>query len=332
MDLAVKPAKKKSRCKTLEPRIVRPSDGDLAQLSPQDTDLLLRRISERAEYIDHPSFRDGGAQRKLFGEDLESFIATAPSFVPAMMCIPDADMEAPRPHASSPTREQEQVLFQRFNFARRKIYHILKASKDKRLSRDGIRELVLWLNLADAARAHIVQANMPLVLAMVKRSKVASVDFADMISEGNMALLRSVEKFDCSRGFKFSTYACRAILKAFSRVAIKASRYRSRFPTEFDPAMEKSDFLEQKRQEVETSCVDELRSVLADNLAELSDVEKKVIQARFALDAPDPQQAQPLTLEEVGNIIGVTKERVRQIQNKALEKLRHSLEDNILAA
>ena len=78
--------------------------------------------------------------------------------------------------------------------------------------------------------------------------------------------------------------------------------------------------------------MDELRSILTSNLADLSDVEKKVIQARFALDAADPEQARPMTLEQVGEIIGVTKERVRQIQNKALEKLRQTLEDGILAA
>jgi RNA polymerase primary sigma factor len=78
--------------------------------------------------------------------------------------------------------------------------------------------------------------------------------------------------------------------------------------------------------------VAELRSILTENLADLSDVEKKVIQARFALDAEDPEQARAMTLEQVGEIIGVTKERVRQIQNKALEKLRQTLEDGILAA
>jgi RNA polymerase primary sigma factor len=59
-----------------------------------------------------------------------------------------------------------------------------------------------------------------------------------------------VEKFDCSRGFKFSTYSCRAILKSFSRVAMRASRYRGKFPAEFDPAMERSDFIDRQRDDV----------------------------------------------------------------------------------
>jgi RNA polymerase primary sigma factor len=154
-----------------------------------------------------------------------------------------------------------------------------------------------------------------------------------MISEGNMALLRSVEKFDCGRGFKFSTYSCRAILKSFSRVAMRASRYRGKFPTEFDPAMERSDYIDRRRRDDRDDCVDELKDILVRNLAELSEVEQTVISERFALGVPtitgDPA---PKTLEQVGKIIGVTKERVRQIQNKALKKMRVTLEERFLAA
>jgi RNA polymerase primary sigma factor len=333
MDTMTKPTEKVSRCKKHEPEIIPPTDKDLAAMDPQDAELLLRAIREPIEYVDHAAFRSRQAETTLFGQQTESFLSGLGSPASAPMFIPQSDLDASARTATvSLTTQQEQQLFQQYNFARREIYCALKAGKGKKLSPDGMQHLLKWLKIASASRAHIVQANMPLVLAMAKRSKITSVDFADMISEGNMALLRSVEKFDCSKGFKFSTYACRAILKSFSRVAIKAGRYRSHFPTEYDPAMEKSDFIDKKRHEVEESCVDELRAVLADNLAELNDVERKVIQARFALNAADPEQARPLTLEEVGGIIGVTKERVRQIQNKALEKLRQSLEDSILAA
>ena len=149
-----------------------------------------------------------------------------------------------------------------------------------------------------------------------------------------MALLRSVDKFDTGRGFKFSTYACRAILKSFSRVAMRASRYRGHFPTEFDPALERGDQLERKREEIESECVDELKSILGRNTAELNEVEQRVIRARFALDRTplDDDSSRPKTLQQVGLMIGVTKERVRQIQNKALVKLRAVLETDALAS
>ena len=97
---------------------------------------------------------------------------------------------------------------------------------------------------------------------MAKRTRMSEVDFADLISEGNMALLRAVDKFDAARGFKFSTYACRAILKAFSRQGVKLSKYRAMFPTDFDPALEKSNHAENKRAEHEDDCVTELKDII----------------------------------------------------------------------
>ncbi len=331
MATMTKAVKKESRCRKYAPDVVKPTDKELAKLGEEDAELLLRAMTEPVEYVDHPTFRNRGTEKTLFGEDAESFNKSMGQFVPMPAIVTDLESVG---HISMTTLTtgQEQLLFQRFNFARCKVYRILKDNKGKSLAPDEMRSLMVWFKIANAARAQIVQANLPLVLAMAKRTKLTGVDYAELISEGNMALLRSVDKFDCSRGFKFSTYGCRAILKSFSRVAIRSSRYRSRFPTEFDPAMEKSDFIEQKRQGVEDGCVDELRSILTENLADLSEVEKKVIRARFALDAADSEQARPMTLEQVGEIIGVTKERVRQIQNKALEKLRQTLEDSVLAA
>jgi RNA polymerase sigma factor (sigma-70 family) len=141
--------------------------------------------------------------------------------------------------------------------------------------------------------------------------------------------MRAVEKFSIDRGFKFSTYACRAILKAFSRTAMKSSKYRQRFPVEFEPDMEKSDWQDKRRDQVEEDCLDELRAIVDRNLADLSSVEQTVIRRRFNWEQTDDS---PLTLEEVGQIIGVTKERVRQIQNKALAKIRMVMEDGVLRA
>ena len=188
--------------------------------------------------------------------------------------------------------------------------------------------LALWYGRVRDTREFITQANLALVLAMARRTRISDLDFGELVSEGNMALLRAVEKFDVSRGFKFSTYACRAILKAFSRIATKASRYRRMFPTEFDPTMEKSNYQESRRTDVEQDAVEELQRIIGENRARLSDVERKVIQARFAVNRG--QNAEAMTLEEVGRVIGVTKERARQIQNKALEKLRSAIQNEVL--
>jgi RNA polymerase sigma factor (sigma-70 family) len=213
------------------------------------------------------------------------------------------------------------------------MMRILREFRGKQLTAQAARDLLYWEHCTVRTRDDIVRLNVALVLAMARRTKLTGVDYADLVSEGNLALLRSVDKFDCSRGFKFSTYACRAILKSFSRVATKTARYRGHFPTEFDPTLEKGDHVEQRRQNLEEDCVDELKAILGCNLAHLSDVEQRVIRARFAIDSEldTDDLTKGKTLEQVGTMIGVTKERVRQIQNKALDKLRIALEHGILA-
>jgi RNA polymerase primary sigma factor len=195
------------------------------------------------------------------------------------------------------------------------------------LTRELADDFLEWHRKFEHFREYLVRTNLALVLAMAKRTRLGDIDFAEVVSEGNMALLRAVDKFNVDRGFKFSTYACRAILKAFSRTSMKASKYKTRFPVEFEPEYEKSDWADRRRDAVEEDCVDELKQIVDRNLAELSEVEQTVIRRRFNWQQ---QEESPLTLEEVGQIIGVTKERVRQIQNKALTKIRLVMEDGVL--
>ena len=188
-------------------------------------------------------------------------------------------------------------------------------------------QVVEWHRRFEHFREYLVRTNLALVLAMAKRTRLGDVDFAEIVSEGNMALMRAVDKFNVDKGFKFSTYACRAILKAFSRTAMKSNRYKTHFPVEFEPEMERSDWNDRRRDIVEEDCVDELKQIVDRNLAELSDVEQTVIRRRFNWKQAEET---PLTLEEVGKIIGVTKERVRQIQNKALLKIKSVMEEGVL--
>lgn len=308
-----------------------PSEAVLRSLAPEEEVLLTRLLTEPVEYVSHPSFSRRGIEKKLFGAEAKFTQQDAARFVEVDDSITDAVCAGERVPTLS--YEQESHLFMRYNYARREVARILSQAAGKQLTPAAMRKLLAWGRRALTARSVIVRINMPLVLAMAKRTRLSNIDFNEMTSEGNMALLRSVEKFDCSKGFKFSTYSCRAILKSFSRVAMRASRYRGTFPTEFDPSMERSDYLDHKRFNAEQDCVDELKEILIRNIAGLSDVEKKVIAERFALAQLGPDALpSPKTLEQVGLMIGVTKERVRQIQNNALKKIRNALEDKYLAA
>jgi RNA polymerase sigma factor (sigma-70 family) len=306
-----------------------PSDSFLRGLTSDERAVLTKLLTSGSDYVDHPEFTRKGIERQLFGSEARFAAGPGIRFVDP----PSAYGGEPgRGGVPALTHSQEALLFMRYNYARRACALILEESAGKRLTAPLAKRLIAWAQRALDVRATIVEVNLPLVLAMGKRTRLSNVDFNELVSEGNMALLRSVEKFDCARGYKFSTYSCRAILKSFSRVAMRASRYRGRFPAEFDPAMEKSAYAEERRDDVERDCVDELKEILIKNLAELSEVERRVINERFAISNNPAAEASPKTLEEVGSIIGVTKERVRQIQNKALRKIKSMLEARYLAA
>lgn len=307
-----------------------PSDAVIRSLAAEDQVLLTKLLTEPTDYVNHPCFIKPDIECTLYGGE-DKLSRTLPTrFVESRDPISAAVSAGERVPTLS--YKQEEHLFTRYNYARMQATMILREHAGKRLSAAATRRLLAWGHRMLAARSVIVRLNMPLVLAMAKRTRLTNIDFNEMVSEGNMALLRSVEKFDCSRGFKFSTYSCRAILKSFSRVAMRASRYRGKFPAEFDPALERSDYQDRQRDDIVTDCVNELKEIFLGNLADLSDVERTVISERFALGVAVSVPPQPKTLEQVGNIIGVTKERVRQIQNKALKKIRVVLEDRYLAA
>jgi len=310
--------------------VMPPSDAVIRGLAAEDQVLLTRLLTEPTDYVDHLSFATADVENTLYGGEAKLSRTNPTRFVESSDSISSAVTAGERVPTLS--YKQEEHLFSRYNYARMQAGLILREHTGERLSAAATRRLLAWGHRMLAARSVIVRLNMPLVLAMAKRTRLSNIDFNELVSEGNMALLRSVEKFDCSRGFKFSTYSCRAILKSFSRVAMRASRYRGKFPAEFDPALERSDYQDRQRDGIVADCVDELKEIFLENLADLSEVERTVISERFALGVAVSVPPLPKTLEQVGTIIGVTKERVRQIQNNALRKMRVALEERFLAA
>jgi len=281
-------------------------------------------VNENYAFMDSPIFEQKNIEKSLFNFDEEPALPLTSWYQPTRDEALDVAMQgAPQLMKA----DEERTMFLRFNYCKRRLIRLQRLIKKSGLTRKRAEEIVEWHRRFEHFREYLVRTNLALVLAMAKRTRLGEIDFAEVVSEGNMALIRAVEKFNVERGFKFSTYACRAILKAFSRTALKSNRHKTRFPVEFEPDMERSDWQDRRRGAVEEDCIDELKAIVSRNLAELSDVEATVIRRRFNWE----QEADsPLTLEEVGQIIGVTKERVRQIQNKALAKSRTVLEEGVL--
>jgi RNA polymerase sigma factor (sigma-70 family) len=303
-----------------KPKIVLRSNGRVPRAVRARVEALL---AENYAFMDSPVFKQRGIEKQLFDFEVEPSLPLTSWYQPTREEIADQLKGTPQLMKGP----EEKLMFLRFNYSKCRLQRLqkklLKDGIDKELAEDFLE----WHRRFEHFREYLVRTNLALVLAMAKRTRLGDVDFAEIVSEGNMALLRAVDKFNVDRGFKFSTYACRAILKAFSRTSMKSSRHKSRFPVEFEPDLEKSDWSDRKRDMVEEDCVDELKQIVDRNLAELSDVEQTVIRRRFNWEQ---QEESPLTLEEVGKIIGVTKERVRQIQNKALIKIRNVMEEGVL--
>ncbi len=290
----------------------------LAKLSPGDRTLVAEALSVPLTHIAHEMYARASAERELFEE--------GPDLAPAI-----TDWYQPMPGAKRPPRaarrfllnpEEERHVFLRYNYAR---WRAAAAVADFRAQASAAcaRAIALWYGRVKETRDLIARANLALVLAMAKRIGGRLVEFDELICEGNVALLRAIDAFDVGRGFKFSSYACRAILKAFFRMLAQARRHRAAFPCALDALLESSDYTQQRLAEDQRDTLATLRRMLLENRARLTGMERTVILNRFALHgAPAPA----MTLDEVGQVVGVTRERVRQIQNKALAKLRAAFE------
>ena len=295
----------------------------VARARPAD---VIARASEilagKLDFMPNPEFSKVGAERRIFELAPPVPKPSVAWYRPVMEA--DGSAGPRRNEGILLTAAQERVIFMQFNYARYRVARIQKAQRGQPLETREAREVLHWAHAATRLRDQIAEINLGLVLAMAKRVRNADIEFADLISEGNMALMRAVDKFDCGRGFKFSTYACRAILKAFSRHGIKVAKHRQRFPVEFDPALEEGDGVATARVDAERQDAAEVRDIVETNRACLTDVERAVVMHRFALEGADARR-QP-TLAQVGRLVGLTKERVRQIQNSALAKIRAALE------
>ncbi|MDO5554667.1 MAG: sigma-70 family RNA polymerase sigma factor [Planctomycetia bacterium] len=230
--------------------------------------------------------------------------------IPAWFCkLQENDLLAPM---------QESHLFRKMNYLKFKASQLREALDADHPSMSIMGEIEKLFKQAVTVKNTIVQANLRLVVSIAKKHASSTVPLYDLISDGNLSLIKAVEKFDYSRGFKFSTYASWALLRNFSRTIPSERKHHQRFRSSEVDLFDMQPDSHGNACQQERVWNEQLNQVNR-FMAELSPRERTILQLRFGLGS---QAGKGQTLRQVGREIGVTKERVRQIETRALAKLR----------
>lgn len=223
------------------------------------------------------------------------------------------------------TADEERRLFAQMNFRlfqAESLRRRLVKSPDDVAERD-LAELQSLLDDARDIKNRIIQANLRLVVSIAKRHAFGrpTLNLFELISDGNISLMRAVEKFDVARGFRFSTYATWAVTRGFARSVPDEIAHADRFRTGCDESLAQARDHRPPAEPQEEDAMEARQAVHA-TLKLLDERERAIVERHFGIGDEDGRRQ---TLDEIGKALGVSKERVRQIEMKALSKLRAGL-------
>ncbi|MBL7133846.1 MAG: sigma-70 family RNA polymerase sigma factor, partial [Phycisphaerae bacterium] len=214
------------------------------------------------------------------------------------------------------SHERERELFRRYNFLKYKADMLRREIDVNHIRTSQLKQIEALLLRANAVKNQIVRANLRLVVSIAKKHVGGAQTLFELISDGNVSLMRAVEKFDYMRGFRFSTYSSWAIMRNFAR-SVPRERYQlDRFSTGNDEILDIAAGL--RTYDPNEVNLSELRESIEVVLAQLTPTERSIVIDHYGLTDDGTTK----TLEQLAGSLGLSKERVRQIEIAAFKKLR----------
>jgi len=275
------------------------------------------------DYIYNPAFDDGTLAATILAPmpNLAEFEAAqaklrAPKDVPAEL--------APLYEVPLLTKDQEQHLFRKMNYLKHRLHKLCDRFRredgsidSEKVRIEDLEEIERRQDEVSAVKDMLISCNMRLVVSIAKRHAAQTDNFFELLSDGNISLMRAVEKFDYARGNKFSTYASWAIMKNFARSIPEEKHHKERYVTGREELFDTAP--DNRTDEQELLHTAEQATHRVNRLLEhLTPRDREIVRLRAGLDGSEPK-----TLEEIGNQLGITKERVRQLNVRIMKQLRN---------
>jgi RNA polymerase primary sigma factor len=286
-----------------------------------------RLIDQPIDYIFSPAFDDPVQTGAILADmpEAEGFEDARRKLRIPKDAVPELVSNYEMPLLS---KDQEQHLFRKMNYLKHRAKVLLDEMKLPsglinvvKLRVEALDQIEAHLKEANQIKELLIRCNMRLVTSIAKKHSGQAENFFELLSDGNMSLMRAVEKFDYSRGNKFSTYASWAIMKNFARSIPDEKNRRERFVTGNEEIFDAAE--DRRTDENECLAAAAQASAKVNRLLDhLEPREREIIRMRSGLD--DGSEA--MTLEKIGEKLGITKERVRQLNVRAMKKLRTLVE------
>ena len=280
-------------------------------------------VHSARRYVDHPWLADPQRIKEFLEDDISE-----PEIAWYFELSSDTDPGTVMKRKYTPwTSAEEQTVFLRYNYFRREAS---MAFRKAHASKTGdYSPAKPWEDKVLGLQSIIAAKNLGLVLSMCSRQLRGGSEIwdGDLVGEGNAALLRAIDLFDFAYGWKFSTYACRAVIKSLIRYRQRQQKIASREVASYSPDsyFEPSYTDTNLGHDEESYRMERMKKSLEENTADLNQVELEILMTRFGFQNEDGTN---VTLVKVGQKFGLTKERVRQIQNQALARLRAVLKED----